>query len=491
MGHSNRVDLAAAARQEMLEHGFHPDFTAPIIAQVAEVKSHGNPLHLPLTAGVRDLRELPWSSIDNDTSRDLDQIEYAERLPNGGARILIGIADVDSLVEKGTPVDLHAESEATSVYTGIETFPMLPEDLSTDLTSLLENADRLSLVTEVVIGQEGTVQSGNSYPALVRNQAQLTYSKVGTWLEGTCEPPAKVARSKVLQEQLRLQDEIARELRSTRYRMGALNIDTIETSPVLTDGQVTGITVAHRNRATGLIEDFMIAANEVVARTFLNKGVTSIRRVVKTPKRWDRIVEVAAELGDKLPSEPDSKALNDFLIKRRAVDPVHSVDLSTAIVKLLGPGEYVVQRPDETEQGHFGLAVRDYSHSTAPNRRYADLVTQRLMKAMLAGHPSPYDSSDLEAIARNCTLKEDAARKVERKMRKRIAAVALSSRIGDTFRAVVTGVTPDGTFARIMVPPADGRIVRGEKGLDVGQQIQVKLLATDPGLGYIDFGALR
>jgi VacB/RNase II family 3'-5' exoribonuclease len=469
----------------MYERGFSPDFSEEVRAQVADLESRDGPPSVG--PGIKDLRDLVWSSIDNDTSRDLDQIEVAESLPNGGTRILIGIADVDTTVLQGTAIDLHAASESTSVYTGVETFPMLPEELSEGLTSLLEGVDRLSLVIEFVIDQAASVQSGIAYLALVRNHAQLTYNGVGPWLEGSCGPPAKIAGSADLQAQIKLQDEAAQRLRDARYRMGALNFDSIETTPVITDGQITGIHSVQKNRASQLIEDFMIAANGVIARLLSTSHVSSIRRVVRTPERWDRIVELARGLGERLPAEPDSAALSAFLLKRKAADPVHSPDLSLAVVKLMGPGEYVVNRPGDTEQGHFGLAAHDYTHSTAPNRRYADLVTQRLVKAVLGGKPGPYGDDALEAIARNCTLKEDAARKVERNMRKRIAAVALSSRIGETFRAVVTGVTPSGTFVRTIDPHADGMVVRGEQGLDVGDQVRVTLVSTDPRHGYIDF----
>jgi len=310
---------------------------------------------------------------------------------------------------------------------------------------------------------------------------------VGPWLEGSGSPPAKLATSAELRDQLKLQDEVAQRLRAARYRMGALNIDSIETTPVLNNGEVTGIRSVQKNRASQLIEDLMIAANGVIARMLSNSHVSSIRRVVRTPERWDRIVELARNLGEELPDQPDSAALSAFLLKRKGADPVHSPDLSLAVIKLMGPGEYVVQRPGGPDEGHFGLAAHDYTHSTAPNRRYADLVTQRLVMALLANQPGPYSDDELEEIARNCTLREDAARKVERTMRKRIAAVALSARIGQIFRGVVTGVTPKGTFVRILDPHADGMLVRGDKGLDVGDQIQVKLMDTDPVKGFIDF----
>ncbi len=465
--------------------GFHPDFSNEVRAQVAKLKASATQPHGDVAA--KDLRDLLWSSIDNDTSRDLDQIEVAERLPNGAIRILIGIADVDALVAKGTPIDLHAQSETTTVYTGIVNFSMLPEELSTDLTSLNENVDRPAVVVEVVVAGDASIQSSAAYRALVRNKAQLAYSGIGPWLEGKASAPPKVAKSAALQEQLKLQDEAAQRMRAARYKMGALNIDSIETTAELLNGQVSGIHVALKNRASELIEDFMIGANGVIARMLADKHVSSIRRVVKTPERWNRIIELAATFGEKLPSEPDSGALNAFLLKRKAVDPVHSPDLSLAIVKLMGPGEYIVERPGDPLQGHFGLAVHDYTHSTAPNRRFADLVTQRLVKAVLAGSAGPYSDEELDAIANNCTLKEDAARKVERSMRKRIAAVALTSRIGETFRAVVTGVTPKGTFIRTIDPPAEGLVVHGQQGLDVGEQVRAKLVSTDPQRGYIDF----
>jgi exoribonuclease-2 len=481
MSHPNLKDLA---HEEMLHRGFHPDFSDEVRAQLADLESAARP---PAGTEVRDLRGLLWSSIDNDTSRDLDQIEVAESLPSGDTRILIGIADVDSMVSKSSAIDLHAQSEATSVYTGVQTFPMLPQQLSEGITSLLEGVDRLSVVIEFIIDGEAAVHSGTAYVALVRNQAQLTYSGVGPWLEASAGPPAKIAGSAALQDQIKLQDEAAQRLRAARYRLGALNIDSIETMPTLSDGQVTGIHAVQKNRASQLIEDLMIAANGVIARMLSTSRVSSIRRVVKTPERWDRIVELASGLGERLPAQPDSLALSEFLLRRRAADPVHSPDLSLAVIKLMGPGEYVVQKPGDPDQGHFGLAAHDYTHSTAPNRRYADLVTQRLVKAVLDKRVGPYSDDQLQAIARNCTLKEDAARKVERDMRKRIAAVALSNRVGETFRAVVTGVTPRGTFVRTLDPPADGLVVRGDQGLDVGDQIRVMLVDTNPERGFIDF----
>jgi VacB/RNase II family 3'-5' exoribonuclease len=477
----NRENLQAAAHEEMLSHGFHPDFPPQIETQIASIRGAALVVAGP---AVKDLRNLLWSSIDNDSSRDLDQIEYAERQADGSIRILVGVADVDSDVKKGTPIDLHAAAECVSVYTGVETFPMLPDELSTGLTSLNEEADRPAVIVDFSVTTAGIVPSGQAYRALVRNRAQLTYNAVGAWLEKTGEAPAKVAASVELQQQLQLQDEAAQRLRAARFKSGALSIDSIETVPTLVNGQVTGLQTVLKNRATELIEDFMVAANEVVARLLSSTGVASIRRIVKTPERWPRIVELAAGLGETLPATPDSSALNNFLMKRNAVDPIHAPDLSLAIVKLMGPGLYVVERPGQPSDGHFGLAVHDYTHATAPNRRYADLVMQRLIKW---GHDS-YTAEELDVIANNCTLREEAARKVERKMKKRIAAVALSTRVGETFSGVVTGVTSQGTFVRIMTPPAEGRVVRGAEGLDVGDQIHVKLLDTDVQKGFIDFG---
>lgn len=467
----------------MLDEGFQPDFSPQAIQQVRALEARREP---SAADGVRDLRSLLWSSIDNDSSRDLDQAEVAERV-SGGIRVLVAIADVDNDVPVDSPIDKHAAYETTSVYTGVETFPMLPARLSTDLTSLNEAVDRLAVVVEWVVGSDGSVLSPDVYRALVRNQAQLTYNGVGAWLEGTAAPPPKVAASSELAAQLKLQDEAAQILGDERSKMGALSLDRVEADPVVSDGEVQGINTRKKNRASELIENFMVAANGVMARALQNAGVSSIRRVVRTPERWSRIVELAARYGDTLPAEPDSGALNDFLQKRKAADPDHYADVSLAVVKLMGPGEYVLARSGEDAPGHFALAAHDYTHSTAPNRRFADTVTQRLIKSVLGKQPAPYSDSQLDAVARNCTLKEDAARKVERVMGKRIAAVAMRHRIGETFRAVVTGAGPKGVFVRVLGPPVEGMLVHGQQGADVGDRIQVKLVGTDPRRGYIDF----
>ncbi len=469
----------------MRAHGFAPDFPPDAQAQLSALVAH--PPSVAPGPGVRDLRALLWSSIDNDTSRDLDQIEVAERLPDGSTRVQIGIADVDAYVPKHSPIDRHASAATTTVYTGVRNFPMLPNELSTGATSLLESQDRLAVVIEFQVSVDGVVGAHDVYRAVVRNQAQLTYDAVGAWLEHTAPPPPKVAASNALQQQLMLQDACAQRLREARYRHGALNIETIETRPVIQGGQVVDVVRQEKNHATELIEDFMIAANEVVARLLEDRHRSSIRRVVKTPERWDRIVELARGAGAQLPAQPDSKALNEFLLARKAADPDHFADLSLAVIKLMGPGEYVLERPGDPEQGHFGLAVEDYTHSTAPNRRFADLVTQRLVKAALAGEAPPYPDDELSAIAASCTLKEDASRKVEREMSKRIAAVAMSGRIGDVFDAIVTGVTPRGTFVRVLKPRIEGLLARGQRGADVGDRLRVTLVSTDVQHGYIDF----
>jgi len=469
----------------MLAQGFEPNFPPATQQQLLDIKAH--PPQLTPSDKIRDLRNLLWSSIDNDTSKDLDQIEVAERLPNGDVKVLVGIADVDAFVAKDTPIDQHASRETTTVYTGIINFSMLPEELSTGASSLLPDVDRPGVVIEFVIDSGGTMASSDVYRAIVRNKAQLTYAAVGAWLEGTAAAPPKVAASSELQAQLKLQDGVAQALRKLRYENGALNIDTSEVHPVVLNQKVIDVVKQEKNRATELIEDFMIAANGVVAR--LLEKVSSLRRIVKTPEHWDGIVRLAAAQDQSvaLPALPDSKALNDFLVKRKAADPDHFADLSLAIIKLIGPGEYVLERPGDPEQGHFGLAVQDYTHSTAPNRRFADVVTQRLIKNLLDGKPNPYSDDELAAIAANCTQKEDAARKVEREMSKRLAAVAMSHRVGETFDAIVTGVTPKGTFVRVLQPHIEGLLAQGAQGLHVGDKIRAKLTRTDVQRGFIDF----
>jgi exoribonuclease-2 len=484
--HPFHFNLVAAAHAAMIEHGFQPDFPAGTDSELSTIQAHPE---LPAAEGAEDLRSLLWSSIDNDTSKDLDQIEWAEQLPDGRIRVLIGVADVDARIHAGTVIDGHARSETTSVYTGVKVFPMLPVELSEGITSLNENEDRAAVVIEFAVDRAGTASDGKAYRALVRNRAQLAYNSVGAWLEGAEAPPSKVAANGALAAQLKLQDTAAQRMVGERIQHGALDLETIETRPVMLAGQAVEIARQEKNRATSLIEEFMVAANGVIARIFEQAGVASIRRIVRTPKRWGRIVELAEGLGATLPAGPDSKALNDFLLAQKQKDPDHFPDLSLAVVKLMGPGEYVLVRPNEISPGHFGLAVVDYTHSTAPNRRFPDVVTQRLLKAWLAKAQQPYSADELNAIAVRCTLMEDGARKVEREMQKRIAAVVLQPRIGQSFRAIVTGVNQYGTFVRTLDPHVEGMLVRGGKGLDVGDRVAVKLISTDPQRGFIDFAA--
>lgn len=467
----------------MQSRGFKPDFPPEVAQQLAALKN--SPPPVAPVGKIRDLRNLLWSSIDNDTSRDLDQIEVAERGANGDVKIMVGIADVDSFVPKTTAIDQHAARETTTVYAGVHNFPMIPDELSTGATSLLENQDRLSVVVEFVVDSSGNVSSPEVYRAVVRNRAQLQYNSLGAWLEGKAAAPPKVAASTELQEQLKLQNDVAQKLKNQRLQHGALTLQSDEVQPVLSNGVVVDVVKAQKNRATELIEDFMIAANGVVARML--EKVDSIRRIVRTPERWDRIVQLAATKNEKLPALPDSKALNDFLIRRKAADPDHFAEVSLIVIKLIGPGEYVLERAGEPAPGHFGLAVQDYTHSTAPNRRFADVVTQRILKAMLAGQRNPYSEGELTAVAANCTQKENAAKKVEREMSKRLAAVALQHRVGEVFDAIVTGASDHGTFVRVAQPHIEGMLTQGDHGLDVGDRLRAKLIRADVYSGYIDF----
>jgi VacB/RNase II family 3'-5' exoribonuclease len=487
--HSNSFDLLAIAHQAMVDARFVPDLPHSVLDEVRALRSR--PQVTPPDSSVRDLRALLWSSIDDRQSRDLDQVEYTEDLASGDIRLMVGIADVDVLVRKGSAIDVHAAENGTSVYTGVKTFSMLPEELSTDMTSLVGGTDRSSLVIEIVVASDGTAKTIDIYHALLRNYAKLSYAEVGAWLDNKGEIPEAIANVPAMEAQIRLQLAAADRLRELRRQHGALELETIQASAVVNNaGQLTGLAVTEQNSARDIIENFMIAANVAMAQFLEAKGVMFLRRIVRTPDHWPRIVEVAHELGEELPPAPNSRALADFLVRRKTADPVHFPDLSLSIVKLLGPGEYTVQTSAAEGEGHFGLAVHDYTHSTAPNRRYADLITQRLLKASLAKAPAPYIEKELSEIAAHCTEREDAARKVERKMRKVAAAVLLEKRIGEEFDAIVTGVTPKGTFARIIRPPVDGRVMRGEQGLRVGDKLRVELLSTDPARGFIDFARI-
>jgi exoribonuclease R len=478
--------LRGAAVAAMLQNGFEPEFSPAVMR---EVRSLGDPSEGSLPPGCRDLRSLAWSSVDNRESRDLDQIEVAERVADGSIRIRIGVADVDTLVQLGSAADTHAATNTTSVYTGVAVFPMLPERLSTDLTSLNEGEDRLAVVIEFDVSSDGALSRPSVYNALVHNKAKLTYDAIGLWLEGKAPPPPAIAESTELREQLLLQDQAAQGLRRARSIAGALDFESVEARPVVAKGKVVDLTVDRRNRARDMIEDFMVAANRSVALYLIERGSASLRRVVREPKRWDRIVELAAEVGEVLPDKADSVSLSAFLARRRAADPEHFADLSLSIVKLLGPGIYVLERRlgNRREAGHFGLAVADYVHSTAPNRRFADLVTQRMLRAATSGGAPPYSDQELIEIASRCTERGEAARKVERTMRKVAGASMLAERVGEDFAAIVTAASPKGIYARILNPPVEGRIVRGGRGLDVGDTVRLKLVVADPVRGFIDF----
>jgi len=475
--------LRSLARRAMLERGLLPDFSAEALNQTRS-------LTLPAPArepGIRDLRSLLWASIDNDDSRDLDQLSVAEPLAGGAVKVLVAIADVDALLPRGSPIDEHARSNTTSVYTVPQIFPMLPEKLSTDLTSLAEGQDRLALIVDMTVDVDGTLSASDLYRALVRNQAKLAYHSVGDWLAGRGPAPARLAAVPGLDRQLRIQDEAAQALRGVRYARGALTLESIEARPVFDGGVFSDLRTDEGDRAQELIEDFMIAANGVTARFLASRGVPSLRRVLRTPKKWNQIVARAAELGEALPAEPSAPALHAFLAKRRRVDPTRFADLSLCIIKLLGRGEYLLDVPGQEIPGHFGLAVSDYTHSTAPNRRFPDLLTQRMLKAALSGAALPYSRDELAALAAHCTAQEDNAAKVERQIAKSAAALLLAPRIGQRFDAIVTGAADKGTWARISSPTAEGKIVKGFEGLKVGDHVEVTLLRTDVARGFIDF----
>ncbi len=479
----HRSLLQKIARRVMTERGLFPDFSPQAIAELDGIQGPA----MRTEESTRDMGNLLWCSIDNDDSRDLDQLTIAEAMPNGAAKVLVAVADVDAVVKKQSILDDHARQNTTSVYTVAETFPMLPEKLSTDLTSLNFESDRLAIVIEMVIAGDGSLQSSDIYGATVRNRAKLAYNSVAAWLDGNGPMPQGIGTVKGLDENIRLQDNVAQKLKSLRHLHGALDLETIEARPVFDGDELKDMEAEKKNRAKEIIEDFMIAANGVTARYLASKKFTSLRRVVRVPKRWDRIVELAAERGTTLPTEPDSKALEQFLVSAKAADPLRFPDLSLSVVKLMGAGEYVVELPGDSVAGHFGLAVRDYTHSTAPNRRFPDLITQRLLKAAMAGHSQPYENDELESLAKHCTEEEDAATKVERQVTKSAAAMLLESRIGEQFDAIVTGASDKGTWVRLLHPPVEGRLKSGFEGIDVGHELRVQLVRTDVERGYIDF----
>jgi exoribonuclease-2 len=479
----SRHDLNAIARRAMMELGLDPDYPPAALAELDGIRGSAG-----ADASFTDLRDRPWCSIDNDDSRDLDQLTVAEPAGGDAATILVAVADVDALVGRDSAIDGHARHNTTSVYTAGGIFAMLPEKLSTDLTSLNEGVDRRAIVVEIPLAGDGSVGEGRVFGALVHNRAQLAYNGVAAWLEGTGPMPPRIGAVPGLDDQLRTQDRIAQRLRALRHEHGALSLQTIEARPVFSDGELEDLRAEEKNRAKELIEDFMIAANGVVARFLGSRGLPSFRRVLRSPERWERIVALAQDLGERLPAEPDARALEAFLSRRRAADPERFPDLSVAIVKLIGRGEYVVEPPGGGD-GHFGLAVQDYTHSTAPNRRFPDLITQRLVKAALPRRPSPYASDELVDLARHCTEQEHNAEKVERRVRKSAAALLLQHRIGERFPGLVTGASSKGTWVRIPSPPVEGRIVRGFRGLDVGDHVTVELLDVDVDRGFIDFAS--
>jgi exoribonuclease-2 len=476
----NKPSLDEIAHQAMLDKGFVPDFSEEILHEVSAINAP-SPMHGP----IRDLKNLLWVSIDNDDSRDLDQLTYAEK-----GRIFVAIADVDALVKKGSAIDTRAAQNTTSVYTPTKVFPMLPLELSTNLTSLNPNTNRCAIVVEITVADDGRFELVDIYHAWVHNQAQLTYSCVGAWIEHQiCKNPMPAIAG--LREQLTLQDSLAQKIQQFRNREGALEFAELKLQPVIVDGVPVGLEESGRNRAHKLIENFMIAANVASTRFLKNRNLPTIRRVVKTPKRWDRIIILAKDLGEELPSQPDVKALRQFLLKRQSEAPLIFPDLSLAIIKLLGRGEYVLGLPGKASPGHFDLAEQEYTHATAPNRRFPDLIMQRLLKSALFQTKSPYTQDELARLAIHCTKKEDDATKVERQLLKCAAAFVLEKEVGHKYEAMVTGASSKGTWVRLMTPPVEGKLVKGAEGVDVGDFVKVRLIHVDVKKGHIDFERIQ
>jgi VacB/RNase II family 3'-5' exoribonuclease len=471
----------------MVEHDLDPDFPSAALQELSSL-SHAA---AATGEGIHDMRQLLWSSIDNDDSRDLDQLTVAEALADGAVKVLVAIADVDALVKRSSAIDQHASANTTSVYTAAQIFPMLPEQLSTDLTSLNQGQERLAMIIEMTVAANGEVTTSDVYRARVFNQAQLTYNAVAAWLDNVAPLPERAAAVKGMDEQLRLQDKVAQALRSVRRAHGALSLETVEARPIFKDEALTDLRADEKNRAKDLIEDFMVAANGVVARFLDSHGRASLRRTLRSPERWARIVGIATEHGGQLPAEPDSVALNKFLAERREADPQGFADLSLSVIKLLGAGQYAVELPNQKAPGHFGLAVHDYTHATAPNRRFPDLITQRLVKAALGNASPAYSVEELQVLASHCNDQERNAAKVERQVRKAASAILLAPRIGQRFNGVITGASDKGTWVRIEHPVAEGKIVRGFDGLDVGDRVAVELIHVDAARGFIDFSRAR
>ena len=483
---SVRSRLLSIAHRAMLERGLQPEVPPEARAEAARL-TDGH----AADPSLQDLRDLLWCSIDNDDSRDLDQLTVAERRPDRATRVRVAIADVDRLVPCDGAIDGHARANTTSVYTPAKVFPMLPERLSTDLTSLVAGEERAAVVIEFTVTDDGHARESTVYRARVLNKAKLAYNSVAAWLDEEAPAPAALAAVAGLDENVRLQHRAAQALRQRRYEQGALTLESTSAHVVFDGDTLSDVEADAKNDAKTLIEDFMIAANGATAAFLDAHRSPSIRRVLRAPRRWDRLVSLAREHGSTLPGAPDARALDGFLQERRRADPERFPDISLAVVKLLGSGEYALVRAGGVAEGHFGLSVRDYAHSTAPNRRYPDLVTQRLLKAAIEGASVPYRDSELEAIAADCTAREDEAEKVERQVRKSAAAMLLEGRAGQQFDAIVTGASDKGTWVRIRRPAVEGRVVKGEAGLDVGERTRVELVRTDVERGFIDFARVR
>ncbi len=479
----HRELLRKIAFDVMKESGLLTDFPGGVMDELAKIYGPAS----DSSPAIRDMTGLLWCSIDNDSSLDLDQLTAAQKEPSGAVKIFVAIADVDAVAGRLSAIDVFASQNTLSVYTPAVVFPMLPVRLSNDLTSLNFGCDRLAVIIEMTIAQDGGLLDSGIYRAKVRNKAKLAYDSTAAWLDNKSPMPVEISRVKGLDENIRLQDATAQKMQALRHAQGALHLVTLQTHPVFADGEIKSLELEIKNRAKDIIEDFMIAANGVTARFLESKKFPSIRRVVHTPKRWDRIISLALEKNFKLPQQPDAKSLDKFLLQQKNADPLHFPDLSLSIIKLLGPGEYTLELPGESTEGHFGLAVRDYEHSTAPNRRYPDLVTQRLLKKAIEGGEVPYSTGELKEIAKHCTEKENDAKKVERHLDKSAAALLLTSMIGLEFDSMVTGASNKGTYVRIFQPPVEGRLSGGLMGLDVGQKVRVKLVSTDVERGFVDF----
>ncbi len=468
--------LEEIAHQAMVERNFIPDFSKKILNELEGLQEPAKPFK-----EIRDLRDFLWVSIDNVDSKDLDQLTYAEK-----DRLYVAIADVDALVQKSSAIDQRASHNTTSVYTPAKIFPMLPLKLSNDLTSLNEKTDRCAIVIEIKIGENGRFDLSDVYSAWVHNHAKLNYPCVGAWLEHKpCQE--KIPPIPHLKEQLILQDQMAQKIHNFRASHGALEFGVIELQAVIVEGVPVSIEERQINRAHLLIENAMIAANVAATRYLKERKLPTIRRVVKTPKRWDRIVVLAKAAGEKLSPKPDPKELRQFLLKQQKEAPLQFPDLSLAIIKLLGRGEYVLGLPGQPSLGHFDLAEQEYCHATAPNRRFPDLMMQRLLKSALFGTKSVYSNQELGSLADHCTLKETDAEKVERRLIKCAAAIVLENEIGKTFEAMITGAAPKGTWVRLLEPHIEGKLVKGFEGVDVGDFLKVRLISVDLFKGYIDF----